>query len=78
MTKVKKIQFNYKQRSLAARAIKEFACLWVLDLGIPTGPGTDLVTTTDFLFRDTFVCMVKGKSDGWFTIKLGEAFLSQE
>ena len=39
---LKNIQFNHKQRSLVARDIKEFACLWVLDLGIPTGPGTDL------------------------------------
>ena len=31
---------NHKQGSLAARAIKEFACL--LDLGIATGPGVDL------------------------------------
>ena len=33
---------NHKQGSLAARAIKEFACLLVLDLGIATGPGVDL------------------------------------
>ena len=41
--KLKKMQFtHHKQRSLVACAIKEFACLWVVDLGIATEPGTDL------------------------------------
>lgn len=42
-SKLKKIQFTHrKERSLVACAIKEFACHWVVDLGIATEPGTDL------------------------------------
>ena len=37
----KKQKKKQKQRNLAARAIKEFACLLVFDLGIATGPGVD-------------------------------------